>query len=310
MTRGSEHPVEVHAFASAALESVQGPSAPVPDVPGPDSLRRRVLHLAAGLFPRLTARLLARRFLSSTSFVDRAKIAASPDITLVELGTGGAVLRHAAPDPTRPYARVLLAHGHDGHPRQFARILKALRVRNAAVDVLVLPGHLDQQPEICGVDRIVGAIGAALDLFGPYDSVATHCVSGNGLLHCLDEGRDVGSVALISASLDLPHLVRTSGVQYGLKGKTLDHFIASVGSLGAPYPLNTPWHHIATRRGEPLMVIHAKADWAAPVENAEELGKLWPNADIRIFDRGDHNTILSVSPAVTAVAEFLSMIPL
>ncbi len=286
------------------------PAATMPPVPAPETVRRRVLHIATRLFPGFTSRLLARRYLCTRSAVDRARLSASAEVTLTELEGGAALLSYPSTDPDTPHPRILLAHGHDGHPRQFARLLKSLRARGAAVDMLVLPGHLNPGSEICDVNRIFEAMRITLDRFGPYDAAATHCVTGNALIKSLDEGREVGRAAIISAPLDLPYLIRTSGRLYGLTGRCLDRFVDHVGKLSAPCPLRIPWDRLAPTRTEPLMIVHAAGDWAAPVENVEALSEVWPGADLRVYDRGDHNTILNVTPAVAAVAEFLTSMPL
>ncbi|WP_146636132.1 alpha/beta fold hydrolase [Nioella nitratireducens] len=286
------------------------PAAPLPPVPAPATLRRRVLRGAILLFPGATARVLARRYLRTEAAIDRTRLAATPGVTLTQLDDGAALLHYPAKAPDRPHPRILLAHGHDGHPRQFARVLQSLRAKGAAVDLLVLPGHRDPAPEVCGVNRIFKAMQTALDSFGPYDAAATHCVTGNALLQSLDSGRTVGRVALVSAALDLPYLIRTSGRLYGLTGRALDRFVAHVARMSAPCPLEIPWREMASRRSEPVMIVHAAGDWAAPVENAETLASVWPGADLRVYDRGDHNTILSVTPAIATLAQFLTATPL
>ena len=267
------------------------------------STRRRALHLAAALAPRLTGRLLARRYLSPASHLDTAHVARH-GAELVPLGAEAALLRHAALRGGAP--RVLLVPGHDGHVRQFSRLVRDLRRAGAAVDLLILPGHLHPARTLCSLADIVPAIRLCLDEHGPYDAVGAHCVGARSLLFALGEGLACPRAALISTPVDLPALIRLGGTHYGLEGAALGQFEAGVARLCAPYDPGTDWRPPAmARRGETL-VVHARHDYAAPVAGARALAEAMPGARLEVFEEGDHNTILNHAPASRMLAEFLA----
>ncbi|MCA0938440.1 alpha/beta hydrolase [Salipiger pacificus] len=274
-----------------------------PAARGAVSTRRRALHLAARIAPRLVGRLLARRYLSPASHLDPAHVARH-GAQLVRIGAETALVRHAAPHAGAP--RVLLVPGHDGQMRQFSRLVRDLRRAGAAVDLLILPGHLHPARTLCSLADIIPAIRRCIEAHGPYNGVGAHCVGARSLLFALGEGLACPRAALISTPVDLPGLIRLGGTQYGLTGAALAQFEAGVTRLCAPYDPATDWRPAATsRRGETL-VIHARHDYAAPVAGARALAEAMPGTRLEVFEEGDHNTILNHAPASRMLAEFLA----
>lgn len=270
-------------------------------------LRRPVLHASAKVLPRLTARQLARRYLSSVVSLSIDKMTSREGVSFHPLGQRAGILRFAptAPAQSGP-RRILLVHGHDGHVRQFLRLIRQLRADGIAVDALILPGHLTPERTVCGVADIVGAIADAHREHGPYDGAIGHCISANAILFALGDGLlTCPRLAFVSMSVDMPFIVRQGGEFYGLTDPCARHFVESVSDLCVPYPLTKPWEPIARTRTEPLLVVHARRDTAAPVENAEALAAIWPGARLMVSDTGDHNGILNVTPAITAIADFM-----
>ncbi|MBE9637791.1 alpha/beta hydrolase [Salipiger mangrovisoli] len=266
-------------------------------------MRRRLLHLAAALLPGPTGRLVAWRYLSPASHLDPAH-AARTGAQLLPLGADMAVLRYPARQPAAP--RVLLVPGHDGHVRQFARLVRELRLQGAAVDLLILPGHLSRRRKRCGLAEIVPAIQDCGTTHGPYDAVAAHCVSASGLLFALAEGFDCPRLAFISTPIDLGKLLRLGATQFGLSGRCRAAFEAQVIRQCAPYGPEAPWRRVAAaRRGETL-VLHARHDVAAPLEDARAFAEAVPGGRFEVVDEADHNGLLHVVPAARRLARFLA----
>lgn len=268
------------------------------------SARHAVLLFAARLAPSITADLLARRYLKSGACVPPASREGRDAVSFVQAAPDVAVLRQRPHGACR--GRVLLVHGHDGNVRQFARLARALCKAGAEVDALILPGHLDAAREICSMASITRAIRHCAETLGPYDGMLGHCVSANGLLFALDEGVTSSRIVFVSAPIELPKLIRLGGTQYGVGGRCLDRFVQAVSRLGAPYPLDLPWRPMAARRGEKLLAVHARYDYAAPVTDLGALGEIWPDAQIEIFEQGDHNSILHMNAPIDAITAFLS----
>ncbi|GAA4225415.1 hypothetical protein GGQ68_003339 [Sagittula marina] len=276
---------------------------PTPTTPKA-KLRRAALLTLARLAPGPTARLLARRSLyASHGFLDGLTDRGDKRFKVVQLAPDLAVLRHAPAGATGP--RVLLVPGHNGHYRQFARLLRSLEKAQARVDVIVLPGHMKADHTVCSMRHTTHAILRAVAAEGPYDSMVTHCVAGNSALAALEEGLKIPRIAMISTPLDLVRLARLSGMHYGLSGPRLDRFVAELDALCTPYHLDTPWQPIAESRTEEILIAHSKEDYAAPVQDVKRFAELSDSARIALFDRAGHNTILSNKHAAAEVTAFL-----
>lgn len=267
--------------------------------------RRKALLTAARVAPRLTARQLAKRYLTSTASLDRARACAGGKAEFLPSGDAAAVLRYPAlGEPSGQ--RILLVHGHDGHVRQFGRLIQALQLAGAEVDALILPGHVEPERAPCSMADITRSILDCARCHGPYDGAIAHCVSANGLIFALEDGLDCGRVVLVSTPLDLRKLFRLGGSQYGIDGDCLEHFVDEVSRLGAPYPAEAPWRQIAESRSEPMLAVHSRHDYAAPSEDVPELAEVWPEGRIEIFEKGGHNSIVSQAEPVRAITEFLT----
>ena len=274
---------------------------------GGHSLRRRCLSAAARLCPAATARLLARRYLTpSGSFIAGAET--DPGFAIVPVGRQ-VLLRFDGVARPAPARRLLIVPGHNGHVRQFGRLLRRLRETGASVDLLVLPGHLGPKPRLCSFGAIVGAVREVGAHDGPYDAVIAHCVGCNASLLAMEEVPLAKKLVFLSAPLTLPNLVRFAGRQYGLRRRCLARFVAQVSRLGAPYPIDIPWQPLAARRSEPLLVIHARNDYAVPVSDVAGIGATWPGARLALLDTGDHNTILGQRGAIDRILAFLQERP-
>ncbi len=270
------------------------------------SLRRKVLHGVARLAPALTGRLLAQRYLSPASHLDPAHVARN-GARLIPLGPDRAVLRFAASGTTEhSAARVLLIPGHDGHARQFLRLVRDLRRAGAAVDLLILPGHLHPARTLCSLEDIVPAIRHCTRDCGPYDAIGAHCVGARSLLFALGEGLECPRIAFISTPVELPKLIRLGGTQYGLDGPALARFESGVARLCGRYDPAADWRPVARARQGETLVVHARHDYAAPVADARAFAAAIPGAELEVFEQGDHNTILNLATASRRLAGFLA----
>ncbi len=276
-----------------------------PPLPFKARVKRMILNSSAVLAPSFTANKLAHRYLQSDHgyMVDLAHGRQRFDVSTI--GQDMAVLHSSGATAAEDAPRILVVPGHDGHYRQFVRLMRTLEKKGAWVDMVALPGHLYPEKTICSMRDMTEAVKRAVQENGPYDAIVAHCVTANATLFALRDGLECPKIVLISTPLDLPGLVRFGGQQYGLSGRCLDRFVDRVSELGAPYALDTPWKPIAKERSEDLLVVHARADYAAPVEHIYEIDGLWQGAEIAVFDHGGHNTILNVKSAVNRIADFL-----
>lgn len=269
-------------------------------------LRRAVLMSAARVAPRLTADRLARRYLTPNQSVLDDLSTRRHGYEICDLGADTALLRTSAPAAPSGAPRVLIVPGHDGHVRQFTRIVRALRKRGVAVDILVFPGHTHNARSVCSMQHMVTAVRRADAFNGHYDGIVAHCVASNAMLQVLEQGMSCPRLAMISTPLDLPALVRFGGQQYGLSGRCLDIFVDRVNAISAPCAIDKPWRPVVeTTQGE-LLVVHARNDYAAPIEKTRPLAAAWPGAQLAEFDQGGHNEILNVTSAIDRIADFMA----
>ncbi|MCJ7871134.1 alpha/beta hydrolase [Phaeobacter sp. J2-8] len=271
-------------------------------------LRRHALDVMTKLSPRGTARMLARRHLTpSACFLADLDRYSPEDITQITVdGVTRLNFPALAKDNSPSGKRILIVPGLDGHFRQFLRLIRRLQTAGVTVDLLVLPGHLGPQRDMCSMRDIAESIHSVTRSHGPYDGVIAHCVGCNGTLFALKHCDLSPKLAFVSTPVNLANLVRQGGRQYGLDGRCLDTFVAEVSRLGAPYAIETPWDHMTANRSEDLLVVHARQDWAVPFDDVTDIGDTWPGAKVQIYEHGEHNSILNVRSAITEITSFMT----
>jgi len=127
-------------------------------------------------------------------------------------------------------------------------------------------------------------------------------------------GRSVGSIyaiEMVHRHPEVAALVIESGIADPLERILLRVQPGEIGSTLSEMEESASEHlnHGAKLEGygNPVLVLHAEHDHLVPLDNANRLAA-WANADLRIFPRGDHNTILAhnQSAILTAVGELIA----
>jgi pimeloyl-ACP methyl ester carboxylesterase len=116
-------------------------------------------------------------------------------------------------------------------------------------------------------------------------------------------GRSVGSIyaiELVHRHPEIAALVLESGIADPLERILLRVQPSEVGSTLEEMEQSAREHlnHRAKLEGypNPVLVLHAEHDHLVPLDNAERLAA-WSSGDLRVFPRGDHNTILAYNSA-------------
>jgi len=146
------------------------------------SNHRNIFLVATIIAPRIMAQVLARRYLTSTANLVDSLGKIKQEFSVIELDDDSSVVRFKNLRRDAAVSRVLFVPGHDGHFRQFARLVKQLTTNDVDVDVLVLPGHVHPERTVCSVKSIVISIRTAFESLGGYDCVVAHCVSSNSVI--------------------------------------------------------------------------------------------------------------------------------
>ncbi len=265
----------------------------------------RFLPLAHKIAPGETAKFLAKRYLNS-SHAMLTDLAERPDMFSQTPVGDGLVLHFKPEDRPVDAKRVLIVPGHDGHFRQFLRMITALHKAGFAVDFVALPGHLTPEAYACDMGMMARIIRATVNKCGPYHGIVTHCVTANALIFELANGPLSDRIVLASLPLNVSKLVRHGGELMGLSDAPLDRFVDAVDALGAPYHLDTDWRAICKDRTERCLLLHSQDDFAAPVDDIYALRDVWPGTQTQILERGDHNGIVAMRSASDSIIAFMS----
>ena len=257
----------------------------------------------AQVFPRLTAKVFARRYLQSEHQILRDVRHSETPFEVIKCGAGY-ILRLDATDAQGTRRRCLIVPGHGGHYKQFLRLIRNLHKNQFSVDILAFPGHLGKKRETCSMRSIAQTVRTASKQHGIYHLLVAHCVSANAVLFELENGPLSARYAFISIPLKLQNLIRSGGELIGLAGKSLSYFIKQVDALGAPYQLDKDWYKVAESQSAPLLLLHSTNDFAAPFEDIAPLQRTWPAAQVTLYESGDHNGIVTSKRTVARLVTF------
>jgi pimeloyl-ACP methyl ester carboxylesterase len=262
---------------------------------------RTANRLLGDLAPKLTAQL-ARRMLM-TPHVSRprdwelATLAQAEPITF-RFGLAG--LRWGNEGPI-----VLLVHGWEGRPTQFARLVAPLRAAGRQVIAIEAPAHGRSPGHESHVFAFTEALlEAGAELRG-VEAVVGHSMGGSAALLALAQGLRAERAVVLGAPASLTRVLDRFAHMLALPPEARVEFLRlvdeHVGVPAATLDVEQLGAHLAL----PGLVVHDRDDESVPFTEAEALARSWRGAQLVATQGLGHRKVLGDAGIVARVAEFL-----
>lgn len=208
-----------------------------------------------------------------------------------------------ATQPNRP--QVLLVHGWAGDAMQLRTLGDALAQAGFAPLLLDFPAHGRSDGWRSTLPQFVRTLFAVQARVGPLHSVVAHSLGALAASHAAAKGLAVERLALLAPSTPPAKVIEWFAHGFGV-GEVLARRMAQTieGTEGIPLDQFEPrW--LGARLTQPVLVVHDRADKAAPLAAGESLAHALPNARLLLTDGLGHRRGLADTKVIDAVIEHL-----
>lgn len=265
------------------------------------NLIRGVNATLGRLAPYTVARRMRRQFMTPRNLPPREwempLLGSSERITL---RFGLSALRWGS-GPT-----VLLMHGWEGRPTQFASLIEALVAAGYGVVALDGPAHGRSPGREANVVLFARALLEAAGELPPLHAVIGHSMGGASVLLASQMGLRAKALVSISAPSRILGPLRSFARFMGLPPKARAHFVSQVESHAG-----IPAAHLDVQRYQldiPGLVVHAEDDPVVPASDAQTIHDAWFDSQLLRLEQGGHQRLLADSRVIEAVLGLLEQV--
>ncbi|MDH4585377.1 alpha/beta hydrolase [Pseudomonas sp. BN415] len=262
----------------------------------------RGVHATLGrVAPQMVARRMRRQFMTPRNLPPREwempLLGSSERITL---RFGLSALRWGS-GPT-----VLLMHGWEGRPTQFASLIEALVAEGYGVVALDGPAHGHSPGHEANVVLFARALLEAAGELPPLHAVIGHSMGGASALLASQMGLRARALVSISAPSRILGPLRSFARFMGLPPKARAHFVSQVESHAG-----IPVAYLDVQRYQldiPGLVVHAEDDPVVPASDAQVIHDAWFDSQLLRLEQGGHQRLLADARLVNAVLGLLAQV--
>lgn len=199
---------------------------------------------------------------------------------------------------------VLLMHGWEGRPTQFAALIETLVAAGHTVVSLEGPGHGRSPGHQAHVVLFARALLEAAAELPPLRAVIGHSMGGASVMLALQWGLRAEAAVSIAAPAQLLGVMRGFARHLGLPARARAAFIRQVErDIGvqiarldvAGYQLDLPG-----------LVVHASDDQLVPASESQVIHKAWFDSRLLLLEEGGHVRVLADPRLGEAVLELLA----
>lgn len=248
--------------------------------------------------PQLLASRLRKRFMTPCNLPPRdwelPLLASAERITL---RFGLSALRWGS-GPT-----VLLMHGWEGRPTQFAALIRGLVAAGYGVVALDAPAHGRSPGQEANVVLFARALLEAASELPPLQAVIGHSMGGASALLATQMGLRSAALVSIAAPSRILTMLRGFARHMGLPPLARSHFIRLVEEKAG-----MPAAQLDVQRYQlelPGLIVHAEDDPLVPVGEAELIHRAWFDSQLLCLPAGGHQRLLGDPRLLQAVLALL-----
>jgi len=198
---------------------------------------------------------------------------------------------------------VLLMHGWEGRPTQFAALIEALVETGHTVVSLEGPAHGRSPGEQAHVVLFARALLEAAAELPPLRAVIGHSMGGASVLLALQWGLRTEAAVSIAAPAQLLGVLRGFARRLGLPARARAAFIRQIErDVGVQIArLDVSGYQLDV----PGLVAHASDDPLVPASEAPIIHKAWFDSRLLLLEEGGHQRVLADPRLSLAVLELL-----
>lgn len=199
---------------------------------------------------------------------------------------------------------VLMMHGWEGRPTQFAALIEALVDAGHTVVSLEGPAHGRSPGQQANVVLFARALLEAAAELPPLRAVIGHSMGGASVMLALQWGLRTEAAVSIAAPAQLIGVLRGFAQRLGLPARAKAAFIRQIEhDVGMQIArLDVSGYQLEL----PGLVVHAADDQLVPVGEAQLIHKAWFDSRLMLLEGGGHQRVLADPRLSEAVLDLLA----
>lgn len=199
---------------------------------------------------------------------------------------------------------VLLMHGWEGRPTQFASLITVLVENGYSVIALDGPAHGRSPGREAHVLLFARAMLEAAAELPPLHAVVGHSMGGASAMLAVQLGLRTEALVSIAAPSRLLDVLRGFAGMVGLPSRARSAFIQEVElTLGMPLKHLDVAHY---QMNLPGLIVHAEDDTFVPVSASQVIHDAWFDSRLLRLEQGGHQRVLADPRVVDAVLALLA----
>jgi pimeloyl-ACP methyl ester carboxylesterase len=255
-------------------------------------------HLAPGLSARVARRVLMRPRAHAPKAWEAGALASAERIGF-RFGLSG--LRWGARDAPV----VLMLHGWEGRPTQFAHFIAPLLRAGRQVVALDAPGHGESPGNESNAILFTHALLEAAVEIPNLEAVVGHSMGAGAIGYALSLGLSPERVVLLGGPSSLRDVLEqyADGVQ--LQPRARARFFDVVANHTGVHPDEVDIRRLARSFDVPALIVHDRNDVLVPFAHGERMAAAWPGAEFMATEGLGHWRILTDARVVARATQFL-----
>lgn len=202
---------------------------------------------------------------------------------------------------------VLLMHGWEGRPTQFAHLVEALEAAGYCAVALEGPAHGRSRGQQANVVSFAHALLEAAAELGPLHAVIGHSMGGASVLLALQWGLRTEMAVSIAAPARILGVLRGFARHLGMPARARAAFICQIErDVGLPVScLDVSLYQLEL----PGFIVHAEDDPMVPASEARLIHQAWFDSQLLLLPEGGHQRVLSNPEVIQGVLALVQGTP-
>lgn len=199
---------------------------------------------------------------------------------------------------------VLLMHGWEGRPTQFANLIETLVQAGYTAVSLEGPAHGHSPGNQADVVLFARALLEAAAELPPLKAVIGHSMGGASVMLALQWGLRAEAAVSVAAPAQLLGVLRRFAKHLGLPTRARAAFVRQVErGVGIPLGrLDVSGYQLDI----PALIVHAEDDRLVPASEAQAIHRAWFDSRLMLLPEGGHQRVLSAPQVIEGVLALLA----
>lgn len=200
---------------------------------------------------------------------------------------------------------VLMLHGWEGRPTQFAHFIEPLLRAGRQVVALDAPGHGESPGNESNAILFTHALLEAAVEIPNLEAVVGHSMGAGAISYALSLGLPAQRAVLLGGPSSLRSVLEQYADGVNLQPRARTRFFDVVARHTGVHPDEVDIRRLALDYQIPALVVHDRDDALVPFEHAERMAAAWSGAELMATEGLGHWRILTDPLVVARATQFL-----